>query len=162
MKKNEMKITELYSLEHTMARALLEKYEYPWEALKHIGEFVKELGASLSNKEYVNPAEGIWIHKSAKVAPTAGISHHSACADQNFTPDKGTMADFRFFVDNCRAVNAGCWGNLCGLGNPDLPVPLLKLVFVQRFPQPADKFADFRQGLPRVNQALEQRCGYGF
>lgn len=73
MKKNEMKITELYSLEHTMARALLEKYEYPWEALKHIGEFVKELGASLSNKEYVNPAEGIWIHKSAKVAPTAGI-----------------------------------------------------------------------------------------
>ena len=56
-----------------MARALLEKYEFPWEALEHIGEFVKELGASLSNKEYVNPAEGIWIHKSAKVAPTAGI-----------------------------------------------------------------------------------------
>ncbi len=73
MKKSEMKVTKLYSLEHTMAKPLLEKYEYPWEALAHIGEFVKELGASLPKGEYANPAEGIWIHKSAKVAPTAGI-----------------------------------------------------------------------------------------
>lgn len=73
MKKNETKITELYSLEHTMAKALLEEYDYPWEVLPHIGEFIKKLGASLPKSEYVNPHEGIWIHKSAKVAPTAGI-----------------------------------------------------------------------------------------
>ena len=73
MKKSEMKIKDLYSLDHTMAKSLLEQFEYPWEALAHIGEYVEELGESLSKNEYMNPAKGIWIHKSAKVAPTAGI-----------------------------------------------------------------------------------------
>lgn len=73
MKKNEMKITELYSLENTMAKPLLEEYEYPWEVLPHIGEFIKELGAKLPKKEYDCPANGMWIHKTAKIAPTAGI-----------------------------------------------------------------------------------------
>lgn len=73
MKKSEMKIKELYSLEHTMAKSLMEEYEYPWEVLPHIGEFVTKLGESLPKSEYANPTEGIWIHKTAKVAPTAGI-----------------------------------------------------------------------------------------
>ena len=73
MKKSEMKIKDLYSLDHTMAKSLLEQFEYPWEALAHIGEYVEKLGESLPKNEYMNPAKGIWIHKSAKVAPTAGI-----------------------------------------------------------------------------------------
>ncbi len=73
MKKEEMKITDLYSLEHTMAKELLEQYAYPWEALAHIGEFVEHLGETLPKDEYANPAKGIWIHKTAHVAPTAGI-----------------------------------------------------------------------------------------
>lgn len=73
MKKSEMKITELFDLERTMAKPLLEQYEYPWEVLPHIGEFILKLGAELPKSEYHNPAEGIWIHKTAKVAPTAGI-----------------------------------------------------------------------------------------
>ena len=73
MKKSEMKIKDLYSLDHTMAKSLLEQFEYPWEALAHIGEYVEKLGESLSKNEYMNPAKGIWIHKSAKVAPTEGI-----------------------------------------------------------------------------------------
>lgn len=73
MKKKEMKITDLFSLEHTMAKPLLEQYEYPWEVLPHIEEFVMKLGESLPKNEYANPAKGMWIHKSAKIAPTAGI-----------------------------------------------------------------------------------------
>lgn len=73
MKKSEMKIKDLYSLEKTMAKSLLEQFEYPWEALAHIGEYVEKLGAALPKDEYMNPAKGIWIHKSARVAPTAGI-----------------------------------------------------------------------------------------
>ncbi len=73
MKKSDMKICELYSLEHTMAKPLLEEYEYPWEVLPRIGEFIRKLGESLPKTEYDNPMEGIWIHKTAKVAPTAGI-----------------------------------------------------------------------------------------
>lgn len=73
MKKSGMKITELYTLEHTLAQPLLAQYEYPWEVLTHIGEFIEKLGATLSTSEYANPMKGIWIHKKAKVAPTAGI-----------------------------------------------------------------------------------------
>ncbi len=73
MKKEEMKISDLYSLENTMAKELLEQFTYPWEALAHIGDFVERLGATLPREEYANPAEGIWIHKSAHIAPTAGI-----------------------------------------------------------------------------------------
>ncbi len=73
MKKNEMKVHELYSLEHTMAKPLLEEHEYPWEALPHIGDFIRKLGESLPKGEYDNPKDGIWIHKTARVAPTAGI-----------------------------------------------------------------------------------------
>ena len=73
MKKNEMKVHELYSLEHTMAKPLLEEQEYPWEALPHIGDFIRKLGEALPKSEYDNPMEGIWIHKTARVAPTAGI-----------------------------------------------------------------------------------------
>ena len=73
MKKNDMKIEKLYSLDHTMAKELLEKYEYPWEALPYIGEFIRELGEKLPKKEYNSPMDGMWIHKTAKIAPTAGI-----------------------------------------------------------------------------------------
>lgn len=74
MKKSEMKIAELYSLEHTMAKPLLEQMEYPWEALTRIGEFIEQLGKTLSESEYDHPAENIWIHKTAKVAPTASLT----------------------------------------------------------------------------------------
>lgn len=73
MKKEEMKITDLFSLENTMARPLLERYVYPWEVLPHIEAFIEELGASLPKEEYASPAKGFWIHKTAKIAPTAGI-----------------------------------------------------------------------------------------
>ena len=73
MKKEEMKISDLYSLENTMAKELLEQFTYPWEVLAHIGDFVERLGETLPKDEYANPAEGIWIHISAHIAPTAGI-----------------------------------------------------------------------------------------
>ncbi len=73
MKKTEMKITDLYNLNHTMAKEFLEQFTYPWEALPHIGDYVEKLGSVLPKSEYDNPMKGIWIHKTAKVAPTAGI-----------------------------------------------------------------------------------------
>ncbi len=74
MKKENMKISELYSLEYTMAKSLLEAYTYPWEVLPHIGDFIRELGAKLPKEEYDSPAEGVWIHKTAKAAPSACLT----------------------------------------------------------------------------------------
>ncbi len=67
----ELTVSALYDLSHTAARPLLEQAEYPWQALAGIGDFIRKLGASLSAEEYDHPAEAVWIHKTAQVAPTA-------------------------------------------------------------------------------------------
>lgn len=68
-----VKITELFSLEHTIAADYLRGFTYPWEALKGIGELIVALGKSLSSDEYDNPSENVWIHKTAKIFPSAYI-----------------------------------------------------------------------------------------
>lgn len=67
-------VKDLYDLEHTQAKSLLEQVTYPWEALAAIGDYILELGKTLSPSEYEHPAENIWIAKTAKVAPTASIT----------------------------------------------------------------------------------------
>lgn len=64
---------ELFDLSKTIAAPLLEKTEYPWEALPKIKAFVIELGSTLSPDVYDQVGENVWIAKSAKVAPTAFI-----------------------------------------------------------------------------------------
>ena len=74
MKKEQMKITELYDCTHTMAADYLSGFEYPWEALAGISDFLMELGKSLPAEEYEKRGENVWIHKTAKVAPTAFLN----------------------------------------------------------------------------------------
>ena len=69
-----VKTAELFDLEHSLAAPLLSKFEYPWEALKEIKDFTLSLGKTLPTDEYDNPAEGVWIAKSATVAPTATVN----------------------------------------------------------------------------------------
>ena len=57
-----------------MAAELMKAYTYPWEVLAHIGDFVTKLGAELPADEYEKRGEDVWIHKTAKVAPTASIT----------------------------------------------------------------------------------------
>ncbi|MDO4634148.1 MAG: UDP-N-acetylglucosamine pyrophosphorylase [Eubacteriales bacterium] len=68
------KISNLYTLEETIAAELFEGAEYPWEVLPKISEFIVKLGAALDAAEYDKVGENVWIAKSAKVAPTAFIN----------------------------------------------------------------------------------------
>ena len=67
------KIAALYDLSHTIAADYLKSFEYPWEALKGISDLIIALGQKLSPEEYDSPAENVWIHKTAKVFPSAYI-----------------------------------------------------------------------------------------
>ena len=69
----ECKIKKLYDLNHTIAKELLEKYEYPWEVLPEISDFIIELGNKLDKEIYELKGENIWIAKSANVYPSAYI-----------------------------------------------------------------------------------------
>ena len=68
-----IKITDLFDLEHTIAKNLFTKYEYPWEVLSDIGAFIKEAGKNLSKDEFDEISENVWVSKEAKIAPTAYI-----------------------------------------------------------------------------------------
>ena len=46
------KIKNLYNLEETIAKDLFEGAVYPWEVLPKISDFIKKLGATLSEEEY--------------------------------------------------------------------------------------------------------------
>ncbi|MBR2013453.1 MAG: UDP-N-acetylglucosamine pyrophosphorylase [Clostridia bacterium] len=66
----ELFTTSLLDLSHTDAKPLLQGVQYPWQALAGIGDFIADFGKTLG-EEYFHPRETVWIHKTAKVAPTA-------------------------------------------------------------------------------------------
>ena len=72
----DIKISNLFNLDETIAKKLLEKYEYPWEVLPHIEEFILELGKSLDKDEYEQIGDNVWIHKTAKVYKSAYIGEN--------------------------------------------------------------------------------------
>lgn len=69
----EWKIAQLYTLEETIAAAIFEGIQYPWEALVRIKDFIVELGNSLPEDKYEKKGENIWVAKSAHVFPSAYI-----------------------------------------------------------------------------------------
>lgn len=70
----QLKISELYDLEHTIAKDLFDGAEYPWQVLPKIHDFILELGNKLDTNVFEKRGEDIWIAKSAKVAPTACLN----------------------------------------------------------------------------------------
>lgn len=66
-----MKISDLYDLNYTAAAGYLKGFTYPWEALGGIKDIIIKIGNSLDKDEYTEVSENVWVHKSAKIYPTA-------------------------------------------------------------------------------------------
>ena len=62
--------TGLFDLSHTLAGEYLARFEYPWQALDGIKELILSLGPALG-EEYEERAPQVWVHQTAKIAPTA-------------------------------------------------------------------------------------------
>lgn len=61
----------LLDFDRTIAKPLFEKFDYPWQVLDELSDFIKELGESLNPDVYEKRGENIWVAKSASVAPSA-------------------------------------------------------------------------------------------
>ncbi len=106
-----LKTSELFDTTHTLSKALLDTCEYPWEALPLIKGFITALGESLSPDEYDNPTEGVWIAKSATIAPSATINGPCIIG-------KDTELRTGAFIRGSVIVGDGCVvGNSCELKN---------------------------------------------
>lgn len=71
---NNAKIENLYTLEETIAKDYLSRFTYPWEALKGIADFVREIGPTLDPEIYEKRGEDIWVAKNATVFPSAYLN----------------------------------------------------------------------------------------
>ena len=104
-------INELYDLDHTLAKDYLKQYTYPWEALKGIKDLILSIGAALSPEEYDEVSEHVWVHKTAKVFPSAYLG--APCII-------GPNTEVRHcaFIRSSALVGADCVvGNSCELKN---------------------------------------------
>lgn len=70
---DEVKISSLYDLSHTMAAKELEGLTYPWEMLPLIMDTILKIGATLGD-DYIRRGEDVWIHKTATVFDSAYIN----------------------------------------------------------------------------------------
>jgi len=103
-------ITELFDLEHTLAKAYLEQFAWPWEALRGIKEMILSLGENLG-EEYTEVSPQVWVHRTAKVAPSAYLG--APCI---IGPD--TEVRHCAFIRGSALVGAGCVvGNSAELKN---------------------------------------------
>lgn len=66
-----IRIVDLYDLSHTEAREYLSNFVYPWEALKGISDMIIEMGKKLDKNEYAEVSPNVYVHKTAKVYPSA-------------------------------------------------------------------------------------------
>ncbi len=64
-----LKTRDLFDLSHTRAKELLEKTEYPWEALKEIKDLILALGPQLPEEEFEEVSEHVWIARDAVIYP---------------------------------------------------------------------------------------------
>lgn len=67
------KTEDLFDLSHTMAGKYLSCLEYPWQILPDLRSLILTIGMLLDG-EYERRADGIWIHHSARIAPSAHIA----------------------------------------------------------------------------------------
>lgn len=105
------RITDLFDLDHTIAKEYLEGFTYPWEALKGIKDLIIELGQKLDKNEYDEVSENVWVHKTAKVFPSAYLG--APCII-------GPNTEVRHcaFIRGSALVGADCVvGNSCELKN---------------------------------------------
>lgn len=75
-----IKVIDLYDLSHTISGEYLRKYEYPYQALAGLKDYIIELGKTLSS-DYREVSPQIWVHRGASVAPTAYIGAPAIICD---------------------------------------------------------------------------------
>ena len=109
---NKLTIKELFDTSNTIASDLFEGKTYPWEVLPFIGDFIIKLSQTLPADEYDNPSEGVYIHKTAKIAPTASITGPCIiCKDAElrqcaFVRGKAIIGEGAVLGNSCEIKNA--------------------------------------------------------
>ena len=98
--RDSLTVPALLDLSHTLAAPLLEKVQYPWQALPEIKAFLLSLAPSLG-PDYEQIAPSVWVHKTAIVAPSASLTGPCVIGPE-------TEIRHCAFIRGSALVGAGC------------------------------------------------------
>ena len=127
-------VADLYSLEHSLAGNYLSQFVYPWEALKGIKELILTLGPTLAETGYEEREPQVWVHSTARIAPTAFLGAPCIIGPE-------TEVRHCAFIRGSALVGAGCVvGNSVELKN----VILFDRVQVPHFNYVGDSILGYR------------------
>ena len=116
-----LKTKELYDLTHTLAAPLLEKTEYPWEALPKIKETILEIGKSLPAEEYEEVSENVWIAKDAVIYPNNYIGAPCIIGHKTEVRPGAFIRGSALVGDNCVVGNSTELKNVILFDNVQVP-----------------------------------------
>lgn len=94
-------VKALLDLSHSAAGDYLAGFRYPWEALEGVKDFILTLGAALDAGEYERRGEDVWVHRTAKIAPTAFLGGPCVIGPE-------TEVRHGAFIRGSALVGAGC------------------------------------------------------
>ena len=115
------KIINLYNLNETIAKDLLEKHTYPWEVLPEISDYIIELGNSLNPDIYNKLDNNIWIAKSATIAPTAYIAGPAIIGENTEIRHCAFIRGKALIGNNCVVGNSTELKNVILFNNVQVP-----------------------------------------
>lgn len=94
-------VKALLDLSHSAAEDYLAGFRYPWEALEGVKDFILTLGAALDAGEYERRGEDVWVHRTARIAPTAFLGGPCVIGPE-------TEVRHCAFIRGSALVGAGC------------------------------------------------------
>ncbi len=116
-----LKTKDLYDLTHTKAASLLEKTEYPWEALAGIKDFIVRLGEQLPKDEYDEVSEHVWIAKDAVIYPNNYIGAPCIIGHKTEVRPGAFIRGSALVGDNCVVGNSTELKNVILFDNVQVP-----------------------------------------
>ncbi len=116
-----LKITDLYDLEHTKAKDYLLGFTYPWEALAGISDLIIEIGKNLPSDEYDLVDENVWIAKDAKIYPNNYISGPCIIGHKTEVRPGAFVRGSALVGDNCVVGNSTELKNVILFDNVQVP-----------------------------------------
>ena len=110
----------LYDLTHSLAGNYLSGFHYPWQALRGIKELILTLGPGLGD-EYREISPAVWVHKSAKIAPTAYLGAPCIIGAQTEVRHCAFIRESALVGDNCVVGNSVELKNVILFDNVQVP-----------------------------------------
>lgn len=102
---NDLKTINFFDFSHSLAGESLKKFEYPWQAVPEIKNIISDIIKHLDRSLYSEVSPNVFVHKTAKVAPTAYLGEFCVIGE-------GTEVRHCAFVRGNALV-----GNNCVVGN---------------------------------------------